>query len=158
LGLGEPAMVKLSVYSNASSVDGYYFFVRSDPLLAKSGIGTLDAAKYFDKGFMILGEVLGNASKYNLKWVVCGDPNYYQILQNNSFVEKWSQDITGDARFGGVTIWERQGATPQYVPNVPPQENSQINDYLWGIAPPLVLFITISLLIVEKIKKLDEKV
>lgn len=153
LGLGEPAMVKLNVYSNASSVDGYYFFVRSDPLLANSGIGTLDTAKYFgEKGLKILGEVLGNASKYSLLWVICGDPTYYTILKENNFTEKWSQENTLDGRYGGVTIWEHNGVTPEYVPSAPPAENL-INNYVWGIAPPLVLIIAILLLISEKIKK-----
>jgi hypothetical protein len=154
VGLGESAMLKLSVYANASNVDGYYFFVRSDPILSNSGIGMLDTAKYFgEKGMTILGEVLSNASKYSLRWVICGDPTYYKILLNNGFVERWSQDNTGDSRFGGVTIWECNKLPPEYAPNTSPEGKSLIDDYMWAIGPPLILFITILLLIIEKIKK-----
>ena len=118
IGIRRTCNVKISVYANASNVDGYYFFVRSDPLLAKSGIGMLDTAKYFgEKGLTILGEVLSNASKYSLRWVICGDPTYNKILTDNGFVERWSQDSTGDSRFGGITIWEYHVLPPEYVPN-----------------------------------------
>jgi hypothetical protein len=153
LGLGEPAMLKLSVYASAKNIDGYYFFVRSDPLLAKSGIGTLDTARYFgENGMAVLGEVLSNSSKYSLRWIICAEPSYYQILLENGFTERWSQDITGDFRFGGITIWEYNGAIPEYVPIS--HEENRLNDYLWGTGPPLILLIAILLLIVKKVKKI----
>jgi hypothetical protein len=154
LGLGEAPMLKLSVYANASNVDGYYYFVRDDPLLSKSGVGSLDTAKFYgEKGLTVLGEVLANASKYSLRWVICADPTYYPILKNNSFVERWSQDSTGDGRFGGTTIWEYNGTIPVYVPNKIQEENSPLNNYIWGIGPPLTLFATLLLLATKKIKK-----
>ena len=157
VGLGEPLMLKISVYANAKNVDGYYFFVRSDPILSKSGIGTLDTAKYFgEKGLTILGEVLSNASKYSLRWVICGDPTYNKILLDSGFIQKWSQDNTGDSRLGGITIWEFREVVPEYVSNNPQEGKPQMTDYLWGIGPPLILFFAISLLFVEKKRKGDQ--
>jgi hypothetical protein len=145
------------VYANAKNIDGYYFFVRTDPLLSKSGIGQLDAAKYFgENGLVILGEVLSNASSYCLRWVICADPAYDKILAQNGFVQRFTQDTTGDSRFGGTSIWEYNGSIPEYVPNNFQDGKSRLNDYIWGIAPPLVLLVTVSLLIIEKLKKKDE--
>jgi hypothetical protein len=156
LGLGEPLMLKLSVYANASNVDGYYYFVRSAPLLAQSGIGALDNAKFYgDQGFAILGEVLGNATKYSLRWVICGDPTYYVILQQNGFVERWTQDTTGDIRFGGTSIWEYNQTVPDYVQKVP--ERSIMSDYVWGIGPPSVFLVTLLLVAIERLRKRDER-
>jgi hypothetical protein len=158
LGLGEPAMLRLSTYGCANNVDGYYFFVRSDPLLAESGIGQLDAAKYYgDKGITILNEVLSNSSKYGLRWIICGDPTYNQILRNNRFVEKWSQVLTGDIRYGWVTIWEYVGLVQDYNPGKP-KEEPLLNSYIWGIGPVLVLLITFLLFIIKEIKKSRSKI
>jgi hypothetical protein len=143
LGLGEPAMLKINVYASAKSIDGYYFFVRTDPLLAQSGIGQLDAAKYYgEKGISILNQVLANSTEYSLRWVICADPTYYTILTNNSFVERWTQDSTGDSRFGGITIWEYNGTVPEYVLNIPPANSLLVDNLIWGIAPPLTLIVT----------------
>jgi len=143
LGFGDAQMQKLSVFTNASTIDGYYFLGRSIPILANSGIATLDSVKFFgDDGLQVLGTILNRAGDYNLRWVFCNDPFYYDLLIENDFYLLFSQDISKDGRLHGVTIWEKDDI-PQIDIYYCPHRIS-IFDYVWGIAP--LFFGTSSLL------------
>ena len=112
LGFGDAEMQELSIMTNASTLDGYYFLGRTIPILVNSSIASLDSAKYFgEHGKEVLSSVLSNASDYNLRWVFCNDPYYYNVLNQTGFVLvlKFSQDSTGDGRLHGVTIWDKEG-------------------------------------------------
>ena len=145
LGFGDAKMQKLSILTNATTVDGYYFLARTDPILRNSAISTLDNAKFFEGGMDILEQILKEAEDYKLKWVFCNDPYYYNSLSKNGFVLLFSQDNTNDGRFHGVTIWGKDGVSPveDDVKNVEKSVGASIIDYTWGLIPLSVLFATL---------------
>ena len=141
LGFGDAKMQKLSVMTNATTVDGYYFLARTIPILRDSGISTLDSAKFFDNGIDILEQVLRKAEDYKLKWVFCNDPYYYGSLSESGFDLLFSQDIVNDGRLHGVTIWMKEGIS-QLEDNGKDVENGlskSIIDVTWGTVPLSVL-------------------
>jgi hypothetical protein len=148
LGLGDVKMQELSILTNASTVDGYYFLGRTVPILSQSGIGPIDSAKFYGKdGLDVLEKILYNAQIYNLKWVFCNDPFYYSKLTETGFNFLFSQDNTGDGRFHGVTIWAKEGIPPIEINNETDEVMNQISivDYVWGTVP--ISFLVLSLLI-----------
>lgn len=156
LGFGDSKMQELSVYTNATTLDGYYFLGRTIPVLANSGIGTLDSAKFYgDNGLIVLNSILSNAEDYNIKWIFCNDPFYYEILIDNNFQLVYSQDITNDGRFHGVTIWEKNDVPPLDFSNRVHQ--TSVLDYLWGVAPMTFLILTLAFVIVINLKNITQK-
>ncbi len=149
LGFGDAKMQELSLLTNATTIDGYYAFARKTWILANSSIGTLDSAKFYgEQGLNVLEAILDNAREFNLKWVICNDPFYYEVLVQNSFSLQFSQDIAGDARFHGVTIWVKDGI-PQI--DLEPSNNGDTkhttpSEYVWGIAPLSLLMASLVLL------------
>jgi hypothetical protein len=133
LGFGDVKMQKLSVFTNATTLDGYYFLGRTIPILANSGIGTLDSAKFYEVGIQVLGNILGEADDYNLRWVFCNDPFYYDLLIENDFILRFSQDNTIDGRLHGVTIWEKERIPPICI--VKTTYHITLFDFLRGAAP-----------------------
>jgi len=147
LGFGGAQLAKLSSSVKATTVDGFYVWARSDPILRNSGIETLDGAKYWKNGLEVLNEVLSNSLKYKIKFVFCNDPFYYDILKKNGFSLLFSQENTRDYRLGGVTIWVNNKPVPKLSEEeFHIHEKISINNYLWGILPPLIFLITLFLL------------
>ena len=147
LGFGGAQLAKLSSSVKATTVDGFYVWARSDPILRNSGIETLDGAKYWKNGLEVLNEVLSNSLKYKIKFVFCNDPFYYDILRKNGFSLLFSQENTRDYRLGGVTIWVNNKPVPKLSEEeFHIHEKISINNYLWGILPPLIFLITLFLL------------
>jgi hypothetical protein len=141
LGFGDAKMQKLSILTNATTVDGYYFLARTIPILKDSGISTLDSAKFFENGIDILEQVLREAEDYKLKWVFCNDPYYYDSLSESGFVLLFSQDSANDGRLHGVTIWMKENISP-LEDNGEDVENSlskSIIDVTWGTVPLSIL-------------------
>ncbi|MBS7605810.1 MAG: 6-pyruvoyl-tetrahydropterin synthase-related protein [Candidatus Bathyarchaeia archaeon] len=148
LGFGSAQLAKLSMYVNATTLDGFYVHGRTDPLLRESGIETLDSAKFWENGLTIIDRVLGEADKYRIKFVFCNDPFYYDILLKNNFTILFSQENTRDGRLGGVTIWARA--------DVPQLEDEEIElktctqgiwESLWGSIPITLILAIICILI-----------
>jgi len=154
-------MQELSIMTNASTIDGYYFLGRTIPILVNSSIGSLDSAKYFgENGKVVLESVLGNASVYSLKWVFCNDPYYYSSLNQSGFVLMFSQDSTGDGRLHGVTIWEKEGIPPidNGNANATKTHPTSLTDYVWGIAPLSFLLATLILSVLAFISRKRERI
>lgn len=154
LGFGDAKMQKLSVFTNASTIDGYYFLGRTIPILANSGIGTLDSAKFYgEAGMLVLHTILAGAGDYNLRWVFCNDPAYYNLLIENHFILRYSQDIALDGRFQGVSIWEKEGIPPIDVGEHVNQ--STLFDFVGGIAPLSFLVASFTLFVSAILLKKD---
>ena len=153
LGFGDVKMQELSILTNAATIDGYYFLGRTIPILSNSGIATLDTTKFFgEHGLEVLETILDNAQTYNLRWVICNDPFYYDLLTKNGFILLFSQDNTGDGRFHGVTIWTKEGILPIDSGNTTVVGAQQISliDYMWGIVPLSLLITSLILFISDK--------
>jgi hypothetical protein len=120
---------KLSVYSNATTLDGWYYRGRDIPELADSGFGYFSDAKYEPNGLAVLTAALYNASKYHLRFVFCNDPSYDPILSTTGFVplnEKYKQ----------VVVWFKNDSSPLEINEVVNVNHEPtLLDYLWGIVP-----------------------
>ncbi len=148
LGFGDSKMQELSLFTNATTLDGYFAFARRTPILANSSIGSIDTAKFFgEEGLNVLKAIFENAQEYNLKWVFCNDPFYYDVLIQSGFTLLYSQDIVGDSRFHGVTVWAKDGI-PQIDVNQSDDLGAQqvtLSEYAWGIMPPSLLMASLAL-------------
>lgn len=95
LGFGDQ-FCRLSILGRSPNADGDYHTARRSPLLRKSGIGTLDAAKYFTDGERILRQVLADKDAQSLRWVFVYDEWYYPMLFDSGFTikELWPNGVT----------------------------------------------------------------
>ncbi len=146
LGFGEAQMQKLNAISQAPCLDGTYYTARTLPILLSSGIASLDSSKYFDSQLKTLGAVLGDASRYSLKWVLVNDVDYDQILKDKGFLLKYSAQIVFDSQFTGVTIWEKD-SIPAIV--IQPKKEQNISSYVWGVAPLMLVLSFFILLFID---------
>lgn len=129
LGFGSYDFGKLSILSNATTLDGWYYRGRNITALADSGVGYLGDAKFQQNGIPILRNILLNSSQYNLKFVFCNDRFYESLLNETGFVlvNEWYEQ---------VTLWEKPG-TPELEINEIVRTNylPTLMDYLWGTLP-----------------------
>lgn len=135
LGFGISQMCKLSIMTNATTLDGFYPAGRTLPVLRESGIGPLDAAKYYPGGLSILENILVNSSEYNLKYILCNDPTYDELLNKAGFTPI-------DERYGSVTIWIKSDTPPVDIKTEP----LTVSDFIWGILPLTILLVYLSTL------------
>jgi hypothetical protein len=137
LGFGDQ-MAWLSCNTDASSVDGNYPTGRTLPILVSSGIDKLDNAKFYSNGTRVLEAVLGNAERYNLKWVFCADKFYVPILIEHGFIKI---NEYNDSR---VEIYEYK---PLKAANISTEPNFPlVLTMLQGIAPMFSFVLMIILL------------
>jgi len=144
LGFGSYDFGRLSILSNATTLDGYYYRGRNIPALANSGVGYLGAAKFFENGLFTLKAILENATEYNLKFVFCNDRFYEPLLNETGFIHL-------DEKYGQVTIWGKTGVPMLDIEEITRNINRTptLSEYLWGILPlfyvisSLLLFIVI---------------
>ena len=92
LGLNSQRM-RLNMLTWAPTLDGGYNSARLNPLLAKSGVENIDAAKHFPNGLSLLKSLLSRASALGLKYVVCADSFYDPILLDYGFVVIKEYDV-----------------------------------------------------------------
>ena len=133
LGFDSSDFCKLTIYSNASTIDGWYYRGRDIPELANSGVSYLSGIKYAyeenyePNGMLVLKNILENASQYHLRFVFCNDIYYEPVLKETGFSQL-------NQTYEQVTVWAKYDSAPL--------ENGQIQkttqgplDYLWGILP-----------------------
>ena len=128
LGFGNK-ISRLSVLTDASSVDGEWNSGRMLPELTEHGAGTLTSSKYFGKaGIDALNAVLRHADHYGLKWVFLRDPYYEPLL----VFAGWRK--VDDLEDRTITVWSKENAppaTPVNAPQIPPQWQG----LMWGTLP-----------------------
>ncbi len=132
LGFGFAQSAKLNILSNATTFDGSYLVGRDLPELRYSGVGRLDAAKFFGDGLIILEAVLKNSSKYSLRFILSNDVTYDPIINRTGYSYVTEYD--------SVTIWEKN-ETPM-ISDENHKSQVTLSEYIWGIAPLLCLTIT----------------
>jgi hypothetical protein len=129
LGFGAYDFSRLSIATNATTLDGWYYRGRDIPALANSSVGYLGDAKFEENGMTVLATILENSSQYNLKFVFCNDKFYEPLLSDSGFA-------CLSESFDQVTVWEKPG-----TPSVELDEIVRVNhvptafDYLWGTIP-----------------------
>jgi hypothetical protein len=123
LGFGDQ-LCRFDLYGKSPSVDGDYHTARTDEVLRKSGVATLDAAKYYDKGPDILRYVLGAANEKSLRWVLVVDDWYYPYLFEAGF------DLA-EVYPSGISLFEKSD-----VPALGPAPHERgLATYVWGAGP-----------------------
>ena len=128
LGFGNK-LARLSMETNATTLDGEWYSERRLPELTKYGGGALNNAKYFGQGGMeALHAILEHADRYGLKWVFVRDPYYDPLLE----FAGWRQ--VDEIDYGAITIWSKEGvppATPMNKSLMPPRWQG----LMWGTLP-----------------------
>lgn len=131
----------LSIMTSHPTLDGGYNTARRIPLLAESGVETIDSAKFFPGGFELVDEVLkGN---YGIRWVVLGDSVYEPYLIANGFTEV--QEVAGALP---VSIWTRGGYEEGFKETMVVKDETS---YVWGLLPIAALAL-VALIAVRKPK------
>lgn len=145
LGFGSQ-MSKVSIYANASSVDGEYNSARLLPEMTKYGSAQLSSSKYYGtNGMESLRAVLKHANQYGLKYIFVRDRYYEPLLAFAGWRPAEQYDN------GLITLWTKEDVPPAhpiafgYVP--PPWQG-----LMWGILPigSSVLAIVVVLLLPDK--------
>ena len=147
-GMGFYITLGLGVWSRALALetskpylDGGFNSARRLPILASSGVESIDNAKYFPNGTGLVEELLYN--DYGVKWVVLGDEYYRPILEEAGY--KLVGTVNGSLN---VSIWENlsmNGYEKYYLDMDRPS-------IAWALEPPLILAAYISLGIWRKLK------
>lgn len=128
LGFGNK-ISRLSVLTDASTVDGEWNSGRMLPELTAYGAGALTSSKYFGKaGGEALRAILEHADRYGLKWVFVKDPYYEPLLVFSG----WRR--VDDLEQRTITIWSKDGVPPA-TPISLQQEPPPWQGLLWGLLP-----------------------
>lgn len=128
LGFGNK-LSRLSVLTDASTVDGEWNSGRMLPELTSHGGGALTSSKYFGKdGLESLRAILNHADHYGLKWIFVRDPYYDPLLTFGGWrrVDELNENT--------IVVWSKDGvppATPVNAPQMPPRWQG----LMWGTLP-----------------------
>jgi hypothetical protein len=129
LGFDASDFGKLSLYSNATTIDGWYYRGRDLPEFENSRMGFINDAREQENGLAVLSSILQNASQYHLRFVFCND-NYYEPLLNASGFSKLDQ------YYWQVTLWIKSDSAPlNYSELTNTNHPTTFFDYAWGIIP-----------------------
>lgn len=149
IGLGEPELVRLSRLTGAETVDGFYHQARTNPLLRKSGIGTIDATPWLEnEDYGVFFNILQHPEQWGVRWIISGTQWAEMHLRNSGWMllhpigsQLGWQD--GDKYYSFVTVWESPiPITESWFHNTPrPIEpfDGKIFPILWGILPIIFL-------------------
>jgi hypothetical protein len=153
LEFGAAQLSKLSMLTNATTLDGFYVHARNVPVLMRSGIETIDGARYWNNGTNVLKYILAHAKEYKIKFVFCASPLYYEILIDSNFTILFSQDNTRDGRLGRTTIWAYKDEVPQLSEDEIKIDYNEIDlqEVVWGLIP-LVLLLAIVCSVVQHLR------
>jgi hypothetical protein len=146
LGFDASEFNKLSVYSNASTIDGWYYRGRNIPEYADSGVGYLSGSKFDANGMTVLRYILGNSSQYHLRFVFCNDAFYEPLLKETGF------GVLGE-NYSQVTVWVKYDSAPLDITEIVNTDHpTSVIDYAWGVVP-MSWFLGILLINVYKLQK-----
>ena len=128
LGFGSK-LSRLSIETNANSVDGESNSSRMLPELTQFGGAALTSAKYFAKpGLDSLRAMLNHADHYGLKWVIVRDSYYDPLL----YFAGWRKVDTLNENL--ITIWSKDGVPPAVAMNAA-ERPTPLQGILWGTLP-----------------------
>ena len=129
LGFESSDFGKLSIYSNATTIDGWYHRGRDIPELANSSVDYLSGAKFAKNGMAELKSILENSSQYHLRFVFCNDAYYESVLNETGF-------SLFDVKYEQITIWAKYDSTPLEINEIVNAPHAlTLQAYSWGIVP-----------------------
>lgn len=133
LGFGDQ-FAYVSAMTPAYSVDGNYHSARRLPNLTRYSVERLENSKYMGvPGLGSLEQFLVEADRYNLKYVFSNDQFYDPLLHFTG----WQRSLRLS---NGIVVWEKQNIPPVVLPT-PRAEISNTHSLMWGIIPPMALFL-----------------
>ncbi|HVM14247.1 MAG TPA: hypothetical protein VM287_07945 [Egibacteraceae bacterium] len=108
LGFGENRLSRLSRLTSATTVDGFYFMARRDPVLRASGIGTIDGALQYRRGIEVVEHYLRVGPAQGVRWVLSMDPRWEARLVDRgwSFLECAGTGPRAASTAECVQVWE----------------------------------------------------
>lgn len=133
---------ELSTYTNATTLDGYWYTARTDPLLRQSGVGALNDALYWTNGRSTLEAFLAREEPVPANCILLNDyapynADYRDILRSHN----WVQVKRIASR---VSVWQKATRSGfAYVEQVKPRHS--ISSFLWGFLPPTFALLTVLL-------------
>ncbi len=129
LGFGSYDFSRLSILTNATTLDGWYYRGRDIPELANSGVGYLGAAKFDENGIPVLRSILENSSQYHLRYVFCNDRFYEPLLSETGFIplNEYYDQVTVWIKYDSLELEINEIVKTNHVPT--------LLDYIWGIIP-----------------------
>lgn len=128
---------KVSIDSQADSVDGDYNSARLLPEMTSYGAAKLDSAKYFGVGGMeSLRAMLKHANQYGLKYIFVRDRYYEPLLA----FAGWRPTESYDG--GLVTLWVKDDVPPAQ-PTGFGTRPAAWEGLLWGFAPMTVAVLSL---------------
>jgi len=132
-GFGDQ-MARLSLLTNATTMDGSYHTARQLPELRTSGIGQIDAAYWSPLGVDGLDPILDRASERGVRWGFVNLSAYIPMLARHGW--RYLTTLTN-----GVEIWENPSAMlPQDDP--PANATEHLASISWGVLPLAALGVT----------------
>ncbi|MBI3241058.1 MAG: O-antigen ligase family protein [Chloroflexi bacterium] len=129
-GFGDQ-LARLSVLTEARTIDGTYFTAREIPELRRSGLGALDGALWNPAGPNSIQPFLARAQEWGVRWAFNMHPAYVEPL----IASGWQlQGIVAS----GVQVWRNPALRVSSEWQAPINVDYQAGLW-WGIVPLLVL-------------------
>jgi hypothetical protein len=125
-GAGDPG-ARLGTATLATTIDGTYYTARRVPVLARSGIGLLDSALWWDPSGAALRRALAVADQYSIRWAFVLDAHYDPYLSAAGFTPHPPLP-------GGIEVWEN--ATAPRLPHAALRFGEpDAQGIIWGTLP-----------------------
>jgi len=120
-------MARLSLLTDATTMDGSYHTARQLPELRTSGIGQIDAAYWSPLGVDGLEPILDRASEHAVRWGFVNLGAYIPVLARHGW--RYVSTLTN-----GVEAWENPGAV---LPHDSPSSRviEPLTSISWGVLP-----------------------
>ena len=135
-GFGDQ-MARLSLLTDATTMDGSYHTARQLPELRTSGIGQIDAAYWSPLGVDGLDPILDQASTHGVRWGLVNLNVYHPVLIRHGW--QYLATLTD-----GVEVWENPSAVPAQD-DPPPAVGGLAASISWGMLPLAALAVAGSL-------------
>jgi len=131
-GFGDQ-VAKLSVLTNADTIDGSYFTARTMPELRQSGIGSLDGALWNPKGVESIKPFLDRAHEWGVRWVFTAHIEYTVALLDADW------ELMGKIA-PGVLMWKnRNEVKTDWVSPAAQASPDLVASIWWGVVPLITL-------------------
>ena len=133
-GFGDQ-LAKLSVLTDATTIDGTYFTARAIPELQHSGLGTLDGAIWNPVGVDGIAPFLDRAGEWGVRWAFTANPLYVGPLARAGW--RYEGEIVP-----GVLVWRNpaHAVSPSSVQvALTGEDRGRVTAAWWGVVPLLSL-------------------
>ncbi len=147
LGFGDQ-LARLSVLTDAATLDGTYHTARRLFVLQRSGLGALDKAVWSGGSARAVFPILAQSKAWNLRFVFSAHPEYILTLVRAGWTPL-------RAIAPGVLLWERPAPRLPRVEQISAAMNSSAAGIWLGLAPFAVLLAALAIEFAPRLRGLD---